>query len=252
MAVAICVRGLSHGYRTAGGRLAVLDQLDLDVPAGGHVALTGPSGSGKSTLLSVLGGLERPQAGSVVVGEADLGRLAGDALAAYRRSTVGFVFQHFGLLDTLTAAENVELALVLAGMRPAARRARTAGLLADVGLADRAGHRPLELSGGERQRVAIARALANRPQLVLADEPTGNLDEDAALRVTELLESLPAAHGCTLVMVTHNRTLAARAPVQLALAAGRVGPPLLRGGGTAGPVPPASAAASPAGWGEWP
>jgi putative ABC transport system ATP-binding protein len=222
MGVAVAVRGLRHRFTTPDGTLTVLDALDLDVPAGGYVALTGPSGAGKSTLLSVLGGLEPPQEGSVVVGDHDLSKLAGDGLAAYRRAVVGFVFQHFGLLDTLTALENVELAGSLAGTRPSVRRARAAELLASVGLADRAAHRPLALSGGERQRVAIARALANGPQLVLADEPTGNLDEGSALAVIELLERLPVEHGCTLVVVTHNRSVAARAPRRLAIDAGRL------------------------------
>ena len=222
MAVAISVRGLGHRYRTANGPLTVLDGVNFDVEAGGYVALTGPSGSGKSTLLSLLGGLEPPQTGSVRVGEVDLSHLAGNDLAAYRRTTVGFVFQHFGLLDTLTAAENVELALLLAGVRGSTRRGRALELLDAVGLAERTTHRPLELSGGERQRVAIARALANRPQLLLADEPTGNLDEDAAVSVVELLETLPASHGCTLVLVTHNRALAARAGRRMRLRDGLV------------------------------
>lgn len=211
MAVSISVRKLGHSYRTADGPLPVLEGLDLDIEAGGYVALTGPSGSGKSTLLGLLGGLERPQSGTIAVGNHDLSTLAGDGLAAYRRSTVGFVFQHFGLLDTLTAAENVELALLLAGVSGSARRARAVELLDAVGVGGRLSHRPLELSGGERQRVAIARALANHPQLLLADEPTGNLDEDSALQVIELLETLPASHDCTLVLVTHNRVLAQRA-----------------------------------------
>jgi putative ABC transport system ATP-binding protein len=222
MAVAISVRGLGHRYRTTDGPLTVLDGLDADVEAGGYVALTGPSGSGKSTLLGLLGGLERPQTGSVVVGDTDLAQLAGDQLAAYRRSTVGFVFQHFGLLETLTAAENIELALMLARVRRGERRSRALALLDAVGLGARTSHRPLELSGGERQRVAIARALANRPQLLLADEPTGNLDEDAAVQVIELLETLPASHDCTLVLVTHNRSLALRARRRLRLLDGRL------------------------------
>src|SRR3954452_15632173 len=177
MAVAIAVEKLRHEYRTAAGALTVLDGLSLRVDAGGHVALTGPSGAGKSTLLAILGGLEPPQSGSVVVGGHQLADLKGDELAAYRRTTVGFVFQHFGLLDTLTAVENVELTLMLSGRPARARRARAAELLGALGLADRASPRPGQLSGGERQRLPIARALANEPQLVLADEPTGNLDE---------------------------------------------------------------------------
>ena len=216
------VSGLRHRFRTADGQLQVLDGLDLTIEGGGFVAVTGPSGAGKSTLLAVLGGLEAHQDGRVVVDGLDLGSLSGDALAAYRRNTVGFVFQHFGLLDALTAAENVELAGTLAGARPTARRSRAADLLGAVGLADRSTHRPTQLSGGERQRVASARALVNRPRLLLADEPTGNLDEDSAASVTELLEQVHVETGCTLVVVTHNRALAARAAHQYALSAGRL------------------------------
>jgi len=222
--------------------VGVLAGLDLDVSAGDHVALMGPSGSGKSTLLALLGGLEAPQTGVVDVDGASLGRLSGDDLAAFRRQTVGFVFQHFGLLDSLTAAENVALAATLAGTRPAARRKRAAELLEAVGLADRGSHRPLELSGGERQRVAIARALANHPRLVLADEPSGNLDDDTTERVVELLESLPAEHGCTLVIVTHDRAIAARAPRTFELRHGRVEPHAP--GFLAAKVPPDRAQAS--------
>jgi len=219
--VAVSVRGLTHRYAAPEGELPVLSGVDLDVPAGGYVAVTGPSGAGKSTLLSVLGGLEALQEGAGWVGEIDLTGLDGDELAAYRLATVGFVFQHFGLLEALTAAENVELASTLARTRAAARRRRATELLEAVGLADRAGHRPLQLSGGERQRVAIARALANRPRLLLADEPTGNLDEGSATTVIELLEQLRAERGCTLLVVTHNRGLAARAPQRVVLDRGR-------------------------------
>src|SRR3954468_3605747 len=221
MAVAIAVENLRHEYRTAAGALTVLDGLSLRVDAGGHVALTGPSGAGKSTLLAILGGLEAPQSGSVIVGGHQLADLKGDELAAYRRTTVGFVFQHFGLLDTLTAVENVELTLMLSGRSARSRRTRAMELLEALGMADRATHRPLELSGGERQRVAIARAVANQPQLVLADEPTGNLDEESSAHVADLLDDLPARHDCTLVVVTHNRALAARAPVELSLVHGQ-------------------------------
>jgi putative ABC transport system ATP-binding protein len=208
---AVAVRGLTHRFETPNGTLTVLDALDLSVDAGGYVALTGRSGAGKSTLLSVLGGLERPQRGQVSVGGHDLDSLRGDGLAAFRRTTVGFVFQHFGLLGALTASENVELALTLAGRARNRRRKRAAELLDAVGLADRSRHRPMALSGGELQRVAIARALANEPRLVLADEPTGNLDEDSTDRVLDLLESVTAARGCTLIVVTHNRAVASRA-----------------------------------------
>jgi putative ABC transport system ATP-binding protein len=218
--VAITLRGLSHTYRTDDGPLTVLGGLDLDVPDGGYAAVTGPSGAGKTTLLALLGGLEQPQSGAIEVGGQDLTGLSGDGLAAYRRATVGFVFQHFGLLETLTAAQNVELAGTLAGTSPAQRRARALELLAAVGLAERAAHRPSRLSGGERQRVAIARALVNEPRLLLADEPTGNLDDDAAAMVIELLEKVRADHACTLVLVTHNRDLAARAEQRVALERG--------------------------------
>src|SRR3954453_6653394 len=217
MAVAIAVDELHHENRTGAGTLTVLEHLTLRVAAGGHGALTGPSGAGKSTLLAILGGLEPPQSGSVVVGGHQLADLKGDDLAAYRRTTVGFVFQHFGLLDTLTAVENVELTLMLSGRSPRRRRARAMELLDALGMADRSTHRPLELSGGERQRVAIARAVANQPQLVLADEPTGNLDEESSAHVADLLDDLPARHDCPLAVVTHNRALAARAPVQVTL-----------------------------------
>jgi len=218
---AIVVRNLSHRFASRAGTVDVLSGLDLDIEAGAYVALVGASGAGKSTLLSVLGGLEPPQQGSVTVGGADLGTLCRSELATFRRETVGFVFQHFGLLEALTASENIELACSLARLAPRARRQRAADLLAAVGLTDRARHRPVELSGGERQRVAIARALANRPQLVLADEPTGNLDDESTLLVVDLLESLPGEHDCTLVLVTHDHALARRATRRLRLQAGR-------------------------------
>jgi putative ABC transport system ATP-binding protein len=216
----IQVDGLSHTYGSPGGEVRVLTDLHLSVDAGRHVALTGASGSGKSTLLCVLGGLEPPQAGSVIVGEHDLGGMSRSDLATFRRETVGFVFQHFGLLEALTAAENIELACALAGVSPAERRRRALRLLDAVDLGDRAGHRPIQLSGGERQRVAIARALANDPELILADEPTGNLDDVSTARVVSLLERLRAEHGCTLVIVTHDPAIAARAERRLDLVGG--------------------------------
>jgi putative ABC transport system ATP-binding protein len=215
----IRVRGLFHAYGEA-GRLPVLRGVDLEVEAGGYLAITGVSGAGKSTLLALLGGLESVQSGLVMVGGRNLASLNGRELAHFRRDVIGFVFQDFGLLGMLTALENVEMALSLAGVSRAERRRRAAELLAEVGLAGRASHRPTALSGGELQRVAIARALANRPQLVLADEPTGNLDEDSAIRVLELLERLRAERGCTLVVVTHNHELAERAGRRVRLTRG--------------------------------
>ena len=202
--------------------MEVLRGVTFEVEQGGYASLMGPSGSGKTTLLSIIGGLEHPQSGRVTVAGHDLSTLAGDRLAEFRRSSVGFVFQHFGLLEALTALENLELTLTFSGVSRPERRRRAVELLEQVGLDDRIGHRPFELSGGERQRVAIARALSNRPQLILADEPTGNLDDDTATAVIGLLESLPSAHGCTLIVVTHNRSLAARAHLRLALVSGNV------------------------------
>ncbi|MBI3648594.1 MAG: ABC transporter ATP-binding protein [Actinobacteria bacterium] len=218
---AIRITGLTHTYPTADGDLTVLHGLDLDVPAGGYLALTGPSGAGKSTFLSLLGGLEPLQGGDIRVDGESLTELSGDALAAYRRQTLGFVFQHYGLVAVLSAQENVELALALSGVDRVARRRRARELLDAVGLLDRAEHRPPALSGGERQRVAIARAMANGPRLLLADEPTGNLDEDAARTVLTLLESLRTSHGCTLLIVTHNPSVAARGEQQRRMVAGR-------------------------------
>jgi putative ABC transport system ATP-binding protein len=191
--------------------------VTFEIPKSGYAALVGPSGAGKTTLLALVGGLERVQSGKLLVGGRDVATLEGDALAAYRRATVGFVFQNFGLLEALTALENVELAAVLAGERPAVRRDRASQLLAAVGMSHRAAHRPGALSGGERQRVAIARALVNRPRLVLADEPTGNLDADTSEEVIHLLESLHEDRGCTLLVVTHNQVLARRASMRLDL-----------------------------------
>ena len=208
---AVAVDGLTHEYATPAGPLRVLDGLELSIAAGDYVALVGPSGAGKTTLLSLLGGLEPCQSGTVIVEGNDLHDLDGDRLAAFRRDTVGFVFQHFGLLDALTARENIELAMALdrTPRRPGVDRALD--LLRQVGLADRAEHRPLHLSGGERQRVAIARALANNPRLLLADEPTGNLDEASAVSVIEVLEQRRRDHELTLIVVTHNPVLASRA-----------------------------------------
>jgi putative ABC transport system ATP-binding protein len=218
----ISVRHLHHRYSTPGGELRVLDDVSCDISRGSLVAIMGPSGSGKTTLLSILGGLERPQSGAVAVGGSDLGLLASDELAAFRRATVGFVFQDFGLLASLTALENVELALTLGRIPRARRRSRARELLEAVGLAARADHRPHALSGGENQRVAIARALANAPPLVLADEPTGNLDTSSTLAVLDLIGRLPVDHDCTVVVVTHDPIVATRAERVLELVDGRL------------------------------
>jgi len=218
----VLVEGLSHRYVRREGTLEVLRDVHLVLERGEYVSLVGSSGSGKSTLLAVLGGLERPQSGRVTVAGTDLASLNGDGLALYRRQTVGFVFQHFGLLEALTAFENVELALTLNGVPSSVRRRRATELLCHVGLAARLSHRPHELSGGERQRVAIARAIANDPDVILADEPTGNLDVEAAETVADLLSSLRRDRGCTLVVVTHNPLMASHADAHYALRDGRL------------------------------
>jgi len=187
-----------------------VDEVDLDVAPAETVAVMGPSGCGKSTLLHILGGLERPSGGQVLLAGNRLDQLGERALARLRRTAVGFVFQAFHLVDELTAQENVELPALLAGRPPRAARRRALELLDQVGLADRAAFLPAALSGGQRQRVAIARALSNDPLVVLADEPTGNLDSAATLEVLRLFDSLRSA-GQTLVIVTHDSRIAATA-----------------------------------------
>ncbi len=198
----------------------MLRDVELTAAKGSYLALMGPSGSGTTTLLSILGGLERPQTGSVEVAGHDLRRCSQSGLAAFRLKTVGFVFQHFGLLETATALENVEIALSLDRCKRRERRRRAAELLDRVGLSERLSHRPIELSGGERQRVGMARAIANGPELILADEPTGNLDGANAENVIDLLEELRATNGCTLVVATHDTALAARADRLISLVEG--------------------------------
>ena len=197
----------------------VLERVTLDVARGELVAILGESGSGKSTLLNVIAGLEAPDAGAVVVAGTDLRALDDDALTAFRRTHVGFVFQAFHVLPYLTVAQNVALPLRLAGQDERAAAARVAAMLAAVGLADRATSMPRELSGGELQRVAIARALVHRPQVVLADEPTGNLDPGSADGVIALLRTTLQAEGATGVLVTHSRAAAASADRVLVLTA---------------------------------
>jgi ABC-type lipoprotein export system ATPase subunit len=203
-------RGLRKEYGKGEGLVRAVDGVDLDVAAGETVAVVGPSGCGKSTLLHLLGGLDRPSAGEIWLNGRRTDRLGERALARMRRSDVGFVFQAFHLMDELTARENVELPCLLAGRSPRQARRRAIGLLDQAGLADRAGHLPSALSGGQRQRVAIARALANQPVVVLADEPTGNLDSAAARDVLRLFAGLHPS-GTTLVIVTHDDRVAATA-----------------------------------------
>jgi putative ABC transport system ATP-binding protein len=201
---------LRKEYGTGEGLVRAVDEVDLDVAPGETVAVMGPSGCGKSTLLHLLGGLDRPSGGEVSLAGRRIDQLGEKALARMRRTAVGFVFQAFHLMEELTAVENVELPALLAGRSPRAARRRAAELLVRVGLADRASFLPSALSGGQRQRVAIARALSNEPLVVLADEPTGNLDSAATLDVLRLFESLHSA-GQTLVIVTHDARIAATA-----------------------------------------
>jgi putative ABC transport system ATP-binding protein len=208
--VLVQARGLRKEYGSGDGLVRAVDAVDLDVNRGETLAVMGPSGCGKSTLLHLIGALDRPSAGELTVAGQRVDRLPERALADLRLAEVGFVFQAFHLMDELTAQENVELPALLAGCSPSRARARATALLEQVGLADRARYLPSKLSGGQRQRVAIARALANDPQLILADEPTGNLDSTAAFEVLRLLEGL-RAKGLTLVIVTHDERIATTA-----------------------------------------
>lgn len=211
---------LTKQYRSGERTLAVLRDVSFAVERGELLAITGPSGSGKTTLLGLLAGLDTPSAGRVILDGADMSRMSEDERARLRSQKVGFVFQSFQLIPTLTAAENVQVPLELRGESGVA--ARAAELLARVGLAERRSHFPMQLSGGEQQRVAIARAFANRPSILFADEPTGNLDAASGARVVELLEELNGESGSTVVLVTHDPAVAARARRQIRLADGLV------------------------------
>jgi ABC-type lipoprotein export system ATPase subunit len=218
--VALSMQGVHHAYERAGEQIAVLEGADLDVHAGELVAVVGRSGSGKSTLLHVAGGLVTPAAGHVAIGGCSLADLVGKARAALRRRTIGFVFQFFHLLPHLSVRDNVALPLLLDGERTSTARARADEVLAAVDLADRAAHLPSELSGGQLQRSAIARALVSEPDVVLADEPTGNLDATTADEVLDLLVAQVRDRDVALVLVTHDITAAARADRTLHLVDG--------------------------------
>jgi len=203
-------RGVTKVYRMDGVEIRALDGVDLAVAPGDSLAVMGPSGSGKSTLLGLLGGLDRPTSGSLAFGGRDVGELSDDELARVRNQVVGFVFQSFQLLPRTTALANVGLPLVYRGLGRAERRRRAAAALEAVGLRHRLQHRPSQLSGGEQQRVAVARALAAEPAMLLADEPTGNLDSRSGDEVLELLARLHAERDVAVVVVTHNAGVAAR------------------------------------------
>ncbi|MFE7109608.1 ABC transporter ATP-binding protein [Streptomyces sp. NPDC057575] len=206
------LRDVTKRYTRGKSTVNALAGVDLTIEDGGRLVIQGPTGGGKSTLLQMLGGLDRPTSGSVELDGVDLAKLGEAKLTKVRAEKIGFVFQSFNLIPTLTAQENVETALVPLGGRAAERRKRAAEALESVGLGERLGHLPSEMSGGQQQRVAIARALVKRPKVLLADEPTGNLDESMRDEVMEVLETMWKEHGLTFVMVTHDSAIARRAP----------------------------------------
>ncbi|MGH9750266.1 MAG: ABC transporter ATP-binding protein [Candidatus Polarisedimenticolia bacterium] len=223
----IALRGLTRHFQVGDQTVRALQEVTFEIPDGDYLAIMGPSGSGKSTLLHILGCLDRPTHGAYVLDGHEVGALPENDLAAVRGRRIGFVFQFFHLVARLTAAQNVELPLVLAGVRPAERGRKVARALQAVGLTDRADHRPDQLSGGQRQRVAIARATVMEPSILLADEPTGNLDRASGREIIELLEGMNRS-GLTLIVVTHDPEIGERARRVVRLVDGRVaydGPP---------------------------
>lgn len=213
---------LARYYTIGQENVRALDGVSLEVAQGEFVALVGPSGSGKSTLLNLLGGLDRPSSGEIYVADLELGRASDRELVQYRRKRIGFIFQSFNLLVTRSAVENVETPLMLADVKPKERRARALELLGLVGLGKRANHKPNQLSGGEMQRVAVARSLANRPLLLLADEPTGNLDSQTGRDILNLLREAVSKQGVTLVLVTHDPQVASFADRVVHMLDGRI------------------------------
>jgi putative ABC transport system ATP-binding protein len=217
MAIQYELSGVAKFFQRGSSTVRALDGVDLAIEAGEFLALEGPSGSGKTTLLQLLGALDRPSAGTVLFEGRDLADLPDNQLAALRLRSFGFVFQQFNLIPTLTAVENVEVKLAPVG----GTREKALQMLGEVGLAERADHLPAHLSGGEQQRVAIARALSVDPRVVLADEPTGNLDSATGGEIIDLLAGLAAEHGSTVIVATHDAGLAARAPRRLAMRDGK-------------------------------
>jgi putative ABC transport system ATP-binding protein len=220
---AIHITGLRKAYRIGSQSVTIFDNMTLDIPAGDFVAVMGPSGSGKSTLLNMLGGIDRPDSGEIQFGYTRIDQMSEAALTRWRGSNVGFVFQFYNLMPMLTAAQNVELPLLLAPLNARQRRERVETILGLVGLSDRADHRPSELSGGQQQRIGIARALATDPKLLLCDEPTGDLDRTSADEILSMLQVLNREMGKTIVMVTHDDSAGGFAKRVLRLNKGRFG-----------------------------
>jgi putative ABC transport system ATP-binding protein len=212
---------ISRIFTMGDQEVRALNQINLSIKAGEYVSVMGPSGSGKSTLLHIIGLLDQPSSGTYLLESRDVTALSEGEQARVRRERIGFIFQSFHLISRLTAEENIELPLILEGLAVAERQARVRAALADTGLADRAGHRPAELSGGQRQRVAIARATILKPAVLLADEPTGNLDHKTGAEVVALLEKLNQ-HGTTVIVVTHDRELGGRAHRRIQMRDGEI------------------------------
>ncbi len=213
MSTAIKVENVSKTYTRDKMSVPVLNKVSLDIPSGSFIALMGPSGSGKTTLLNLIAGIDRPSGGRITINGDDIGSLGESQLSAWRSRNVGFIFQFYNLIPVLTAYENVELPLMLTPLSKAQRRQQVETALAIVGLADRMKHTPNQLSGGQQQRVAIARAIATDPNIIVADEPTGDLDKKSALEIMTLLERLNKEFGKTIIMVTHDPSAAEHAGI---------------------------------------
>ncbi|MDX3118278.1 ABC transporter ATP-binding protein [Streptomyces scabiei] len=216
------LRGVTKRYTRGKDTVHALDGVDLTVPDGDRLVIQGPTGGGKSTLLQMIGALDRPTEGEIVLDGVDLAKLSETRLTKVRSENIGFVFQSFNLIPTLTAQENVETALVPLGVKGKERRERAAEALKSVGLGERLGHLPSEMSGGQQQRVAIARALVKQPKVLLADEPTGNLDESMRDEIMDVLHTMWKEHGLTFVMVTHDSAIARKAPRVATIRKGRI------------------------------
>jgi putative ABC transport system ATP-binding protein len=217
----ITIRGLKRQYKMGDNIVTALNELDLDVDQGEFLCLMGPSGSGKSTLLNLLGGLDSPDEGSIVVNGQEVTKMDADGLARYRQQQVGFIFQSFNLIATMTALQNVEFPMVFSGVSNDERRRRATELLQQVGLGDRMGHKPTEMSGGQQQRVAVARGLINKPDILFADEPTGNLDSKTGADIMGMLTDINK-RGQTVVVVTHDANIADYAARTIRMRDGRV------------------------------